>query len=210
MACRLFVVQGAEARRLDGPRSGHSTGLRSPQLRAVGRAANRVSPTSHVQLALAEAPAVPATAGSTSTASVNNERKPAFLPARHARTGAFSIGAGDDLANLTGPQYRWYPFSPPQARWAFGAAWPRFPGHLLASKVRPPLPCTHRLKPDDALPDEDVSGVKMAKIHPRWKLRRRDAADKFIERKVAEAAGWPKEVARRTKKMFRRWIPGLF
>ena len=48
--------------------------------------------------------------------------------------------------------------------------------------------------------DEDVIAY-MAKLHPRWKLRG-VTKDKFVERKVAER--WlPKEVAWRTKKMFR-------
>jgi asparagine synthase (glutamine-hydrolysing) len=73
------------------------------------------------------------------------------------------------------------------------------PGHLLAAKGDR-VAMNSSVETRYAFLDEDVLAYT-ARLHPRWKLRG-VFKDKFVERKVAER--WlPKEVALRTKKMFR-------
>jgi asparagine synthase (glutamine-hydrolysing) len=102
--------------------------------------------------------------------------------------------AFDDL-ELAPDLYRWHPF---HRQMYFGSR-VMLPGHLLASKGDR-VAMHSSVETRYAFLDEDVIAY-MSKLHPRWKLRGL-LKDKFVERKVAER--WlPREVAWRTKKMFR-------
>ena len=111
-----------------------------------------------------------------------------------AREEVLNRSAFDDL-ELPTDRHRWHPF---HRQMYFGARI-MLPGHLLASKGDR-IAMHSSVETRYAFLDEDVIAY-MAKLHPRWKLRG-VFKDKFVERKVAER--WlPKEVAWRTKKMFR-------
>jgi asparagine synthase (glutamine-hydrolysing) len=119
--------------------------------------------------------------------------KPRFFTGA-AREAVLSRSAFDDL-ELPADRSRWHPF---HRQMYFGAR-VMLPGHLLASKGDR-IAMHSSVETRYAFLDEDVIAY-MAKLHPRWKLRG-VFKDKFVERKVAER--WlPKEVAWRTKKMFR-------
>jgi asparagine synthase (glutamine-hydrolysing) len=107
---------------------------------------------------------------------------------------ALSRSAYDDL-ELNPDLHRWHPFH----RQMYLGARIMLAGHLLASKGDR-VAMSQSVETRYAFLDEDVTAF-MAKLHPRWKLRGL-LKDKFVERKVAQR--WlPKEVAWRTKKMFR-------
>lgn len=111
-----------------------------------------------------------------------------------AREEILSRSAFEDL-ELPAERKRWHPF---HKQMYFGAR-VMLPGHLLASKGDR-IAMHSSVETRYAFLDEDVIAY-MANLHPRWKLRG-IFKDKFVERKVAER--WlPKEVAWRTKKMFR-------
>jgi asparagine synthase (glutamine-hydrolysing) len=111
-----------------------------------------------------------------------------------ARDAVVGKSAFDDL-EISPDLYRWHPF---HRQMYFGAR-VMLPGHLLAAKGDR-VAMNSSVETRYAFLDEDVLAYT-AKLHPRWKLRG-VFKDKFIERKVAER--WlPKEVAWRTKKMFR-------
>ncbi|MCI0704917.1 MAG: asparagine synthase (glutamine-hydrolyzing) [Planctomycetia bacterium] len=112
-----------------------------------------------------------------------------------AREHALKHSAIDDLELPLEEMRRWHPF---HRQMYFGARI-MLCGHLLASKGDR-VAMNSSVETRYAFLDEDVVAY-MAKLHPRWKLRRW-FNDKFVERKVAER--WlPKEVAWRRKKMFR-------
>jgi asparagine synthase (glutamine-hydrolysing) len=114
--------------------------------------------------------------------------------AGEARSALVGRSALDDL-EIPPDLYRWHPFN----RQMYFGARVMLPGHLLASKGDR-VAMHSSVETRYAFLDEDVIAY-MAKLHPRWKLRG-VRNDKFVERKVAER--WlPKEVAWRTKKMFR-------
>jgi len=111
-----------------------------------------------------------------------------------AREEILNRSAFDDL-ELPADRLRWHPF---HRQMYFGAR-VMLPGHLLASKGDR-IAMHSSVETRYAFLDEDVISY-MANLHPRWKLRG-VMKDKFVERKVAER--WlPKEVAWRTKRMFR-------
>lgn len=111
-----------------------------------------------------------------------------------AREAVLGRSALDDL-ELPADMRRWHPFN----RQMYFGARVMLPGHLLASKGDR-IAMHSSVETRYAFLDEDVTAY-MAKLHPRWKLRG-VTRDKYVERKVAER--WlPKEVAWRTKKMFR-------
>ena len=111
-----------------------------------------------------------------------------------AREAVLSRSAWDDM-ELSPDMHRWHPFN----RQMYFGARVMLPGHLLSSKGDR-IAMHSSVEGRYAFLDEDVTAY-MAKLHPRWKLRR-VFRDKFIERKVAER--WlPQEVAWRRKHMFR-------
>jgi asparagine synthase (glutamine-hydrolysing) len=100
----------------------------------------------------------------------------------------------EDLG-LPADLHRWHPFH----RQMYLGARVMLPGHLLASKGDR-VAMHSSVETRYPFLDEDVIAF-MARLHPRWKLRG-VLRDKYVERKVAER--WlPREVARRSKKMFR-------